>query len=319
MRSLILSSLILLLNVSTPWDHYNVNNAHNVSLYHQPHIFLRSNTTPSLWPSTGYEAPANFPSPNSASPSSAPNHSHRAAEGITSAFLPGSGQVVGQAEDVERQPTSLPERILDGKKQAKCPQCMNWIGLGCSKDYTPVNTHMKGRNCVGGREGTFLILVVETAPLKPRTGQRSQREAVNLVPSSQQPRSQWCPGTLLRWNAGPFFNTYPLSIHSPDSPHNPGYSLMSVNDNGSVVRIKADRCTEVVSDGQPCIMCLGLSVFVDVVHDRAQYPVDRARKLKDSQLSHSQLSACLDSSIKAVDKFRFTVRLSLRSVGTYLH
>jgi len=137
---------------------------------------------------------------------------------------------------------------------------------------------------------------------------RNRQQSVSSASLLDSSESRRCPGALLQWNMGSFFDTYPLSLHSPGSPHNPGYCLSSVSEDGTNVHIRANRCKgEASSWGQPCIMCSGLSVFVDIVRDRAQHSVDRAKRLNNLLLSHSQLSARVDQSTKEQDKLRFTV------------
>ncbi|KAJ7254251.1 hypothetical protein C8J57DRAFT_1076384, partial [Mycena rebaudengoi] len=102
-----------------------------------------------------------------------------------------------------------------------------------------------------------------------------------------------CNGAEYSWGLGYIFETYPLSIHSPDSRHNPGYELLSVDATKSVIRIRSPRCylsTPLKDLG--CKSCMGLKTEVDVIRDWAHQPFG---KKTPSRLSHKQLTEKLIS------------------------
>ncbi|KAJ7794981.1 hypothetical protein B0H14DRAFT_2621444 [Mycena olivaceomarginata] len=88
-----------------------------------------------------------------------------------------------------------------------------------------------------------------------------------------------CPGSQFSWNdLGYIFDSYPFTIHGPDSRHNPGYSILFVDAVASIIRVRAKRCHGVVSvPNGSCVSCLGLGPSIEVRADCVK-SLTRARK-----------------------------------------
>ncbi|KAF8169038.1 hypothetical protein K438DRAFT_1615832, partial [Mycena galopus ATCC 62051] len=118
-----------------------------------------------------------------------------------------------------------------------------------------------------------------------------------------------CLGCKYSWNLGNIFDTYPFSIHRPDSQHNPGYIILSVDLVTGVISVRATRCQESVSTpGGSCRSCMGLDPYIDVVRDRALQPFGSK---STPRLSRNQLEEKLVSVSKQLKNEQLKVRLIL--------
>lgn len=120
-----------------------------------------------------------------------------------------------------------------------------------------------------------------------------------------------CPGALITWGLGSPYVTYPFALHAPSSRLKPGYALLEICPQDSLIRTRSIHCSG-SGTGQPspsCGSCQGTAPLVKAVEDHARkLPTHLDRML----MSHEQLRRRLE----AVEKKE---RKEALKVCTYLN
>jgi len=128
----------------------------------------------------------------------------------------------------------------------------------------------------------------------------------DLAPVLAFAQSHPCQGAEFQWNLGSPYLTYPFPIHDPACSLKPGYILLSIDPQSSVVRVRSLRCSGTSPNvSTPCSSCLGVRVHVDVKQDHATKPPG---KLDRATLSHQQIVTKLGELEMLVQEERLKVR-----------
>ncbi|KAJ7815224.1 hypothetical protein B0H14DRAFT_2375538, partial [Mycena olivaceomarginata] len=102
-----------------------------------------------------------------------------------------------------------------------------------------------------------------------------------------------CPGSDYVWSLPYILASYPLSIHTQKSRHDPGYSLLAIDIVKSVLRVRSTYCRRFSSyNGTGCSSCCRLESSIAVVRKWATQPFG---KKPASRLSHDQMETKLVS------------------------
>lgn len=126
-------------------------------------------------------------------------------------------------------------------------------------------------------------------------------------PPTPFPSLSLCPGVPLIWDIGPFFSTYPFTLHDVTSTYRPGYRILRIDQTGAVW-IVSDTCSGSSTNGDPCRRCASVDVYVDVVRHRAS--VTAGIGYSHRERSNTQLLASLSKAAESEKKLQLEVRTS---------
>ena len=154
--------------------------------------------------------------------------------------------------------------------------------------------------CLLDRHTTVLISAL---PLIDRIIAEQHTQNANTSPSIT--RSDGCQGLLYQWELGAPYLTYPFAAHDPSCGVAPGYTLLTVNSDSSIIHVRSLSCSGYASQGfLACKPCQEVRNLVSAVQERAQKP---PQLLRHAFPSHQQAQQHLRDKVERVKQATLTV------------
>lgn len=103
------------------------------------------------------------------------------------------------------------------------------------------------------------------------------------------PLPMQCQGAAFRWELGSPYMTYPFSMHDPALRITPGYNLIWIESQHSIVHVWSILCSGIspTTSGQ-CLACQSMRPLVTAIEDHARKPVTRLDHTTMSSIQHNE-------------------------------